>query len=174
MVKEHSKEKVLDYLKEEIDLSDYDVVSFNYREEKSRLPSVTETLKLTVNHYAQVTAKRLFVSPNVLSKSHGKLTRDTTRKFDVELKSEYTDIDTIEINIPAGYQPEVIPPDVRINTKYGRYSSSVSFTNDKIIYFRSMEQLSGRFPAKEYNEVVKFYDQVYKADRSKVVFTKKE
>lgn len=174
LVKENSKQQVLDYLKDEIDLSDYDVVSFNYREEKSRLPSVTETLKLTANHYAQVTGKRLFVSPNVLSKSHGKLTPDNNRKFDVELKSEYTDIDTIEINIPAGYQPEVIPPDVTINTKYGRYSSSVSFTNDKIIYFRSMEQLSGRFPAKEYNEVVKFYDQVYKADRSKVVFTKKE
>lgn len=174
LVKEHSKEKVMDYLKEEIDLSDYDVVSFHYREEKSRLPSVTETLKLTVNHYAQVTGKRLFVSPNILSKSNGKLTRDTSRKFDVELKSEYTDIDTIEIEIPAGYQPEVIPPDVSINTKYGRYSSSVSFKNDKIIYFRSMEQLSGRFPAKEYNEVVKFYDQVYKADRNKVVFTKKE
>ena len=174
LIKEHSKENVLDYLKEEIDLSDYDVLSFNYREEKSRLPSVTETLKLTVNHYAQVTGKRLFVSPNILSKSQGKLARDTTRKFDVELKVEYTDIDTIEISIPAGYQPEVIPPDVTINTKYGRYSSSVSFANDKITYFRSMEQLSGRFPAKEYNEVVKFYEQVYKADRSKVVFTRKD
>jgi len=35
-----------------------------------------------------------------------------------------------------------------------------------------MEQNSGRFPAKEYNELVKFYEQVYKADRGRVVMVK--
>ena len=37
------------------------------------------------------------------------------------------------------------------------------------MYYRSMDQNSGRFPAKEFSDVVKFYDQVYKSDRSKLV-----
>jgi len=37
-----------------------------------------------------------------------------------------------------------------------------------------MEQNSGRFPAKDYTDLVKFYEAIYKADRSKVVLVRKE
>jgi len=46
--------------------------------------------------------------------------------------------------------------------------------DDKIIYYRMMEQNSGRIPAGEYNDLVKFYDQVNNADRSKLVLVKAE
>jgi hypothetical protein len=35
-----------------------------------------------------------------------------------------------------------------------------------------MERLSGRFPPAAYNEFVQFYEQIYKADRAKVVMVK--
>jgi len=37
-----------------------------------------------------------------------------------------------------------------------------------------MEQYSGRFPAKDYGELVSFFESIYKADRNKVVLVKKE
>jgi len=37
-----------------------------------------------------------------------------------------------------------------------------------------MEYYSGRFSANAYNELVKFYEAVYKADRTKVVLVRKE
>ncbi|MBC7866078.1 MAG: hypothetical protein H7X88_00975, partial [Gloeobacteraceae cyanobacterium ES-bin-316] len=46
--------------------------------------------------------------------------------------------------------------------------------DDKIIYYRLVEKYSGRYAAKEYNNLVKFYDQVFKAERSKLVLVKEE
>jgi hypothetical protein len=169
-----SKDKVMKYLKEEIELPNYDVLSFDYKEVRSEQPSITENLKITANNYAQVTGKRLFVSPNILSKIHRRFIPNETRKFDIDLSYEYTDIDSIEIKIPAGYVAEAIPQNVKVESKFGTYNASVKFFEDKIMYYRDMEQFSGRFPSKDYGDLVKFYDQVYKADHNKVVFVKKQ
>ena len=50
----------------------------------------------------------------------------------------------------------------------------VRLSGNQLIYNRSIEQFSGRFPAKDYAELVKFYETIYKADRNKVVLVKKE
>lgn len=172
IINAYSKDKVLEYLKTEIDLPSYDVTSFDYKEEASTLPSVLETLSLNAGRYAQVSGKRLFVPYNIMSRQNSKLVPDPDRKFDIDLTYEYTDIDSVEIKVPSGFQPESVPQDVNIESAFGRYSASVRFTNDKIIYYRKMEQFGGRFPANKYNDLVKFYDQIYKADRNKVVLVK--
>jgi hypothetical protein len=169
-----SKDKVMEFLKSEIDLPNYDVEKFEYKEQKEKVPSINETLQITGNNYAAVSGKRLFVTPNLLSKSHSKLLANETRKYDVRLSYEYKDIDTVVINLPKGYQAESIPKDVFILSKFGKYSCSVKFTDDKIIYYRSMEQYAGRFPAKEYSDMVAYFEQIYKADRSKVVLVRKD
>jgi len=174
LINTRSKDKVLDFLKDEIDLPSYDVINFDYKEELSSLPSITENLKLTANDYAQTSGKRLFVCPNILSRVHRKLIPDETRKFDIQLSYAYTDIDSAEINIPAGYITESVPKDLSVESKFGSYSSMVKVSGDKILYYRMMKQYSGRFPAKEYEEMVKYTDQIFKADRAKVVFVKKE
>lgn len=174
LIKGHSKEKVSERLKDEIDLPNYDVVSFDYKEDPSVLPSITEDLRITSNNYAQVTGKRLFVCPNLLSKNHSKLIYDSTRKFDIDITYAYTDIDTVEIKIPEGYKPEAIPKDVTIHGDFGSYASSLVVSTDKIVYRRSLEKFAGRFPAKKYDELVDFYNRIYKADNSKLVFVKKE
>jgi hypothetical protein len=169
-----SKEKVMDGLKEEIDLPQYDVLKYDYKISTSDLPVVTETLQLTAENYAQVTGKRLFIAPNILTKTHRKLIPDDSRKYDVQLSFAFTDIDTTEITLPPGYQPEALPAPVSIDTKFGRFSSSVKVERDKIIYYRRLENFSGRFPPTAYNDLVKFRETVYKADRAKAVFVKKE
>lgn len=169
-----SWDKVMEYLKEEIDLPNYDVIKFNYEEERSAIPAITETLKLSANNYAQVSGSRLFINPNILSKTHIKLSANSSRIYDVDLSTEYRIIDSVEINIPAGYQPESIPGDVKIESKFGKYNSFVKLKDDKIIYYRKMERYSGRFPAVVYNELVSFYDKVYHADYNKIVLVKKE
>ena len=99
-----------------------------------------------------------------------KLKSGEERKYDIELDIEYSDTDKIEIEIPVGYKPESIPQDVVIDSKFGKYRSTVKFDQNKIIYARSIQQFSGLFPKTDYIEMVKFYDAIYKADRNKLVF----
>ncbi len=174
LINNNSKKELLEHLKKDIDLPNYDIVDFNYKEQKTAVPSITENLNINAGNYAQITGRRLFLSPNILSRTNLKLPVDDARRFDIDFHYEYTDIDSVEINIPAGYTPEAIPKDITLETRYGKYSCTVKVINDKIYYCRDMQQFSGRFPAKDYGELVKFYDAIYKADRNKMVLVKKD
>ncbi len=167
-----SKDKVKEYLDEELEFATYTVNSFDYKENKGTLPVIEEKLSVTVDRYATISGKRLFIVPNIMTRSHRKLKTDEERKYDIELGIEYTDTDKIEIEIPAGYKPESTLQDAVIESKFGKYKSTVKLEQNKIIYTRNMEQYSGRFPKTDYAEMVKFYDAVYKADRNKLVFVK--
>jgi hypothetical protein len=169
-----SKDKLMEFLKEDIELATYDIKSYDYKEEKNPLPVVAETLDLVASNYSTVSGKRFFVIPNIITRTHRKLKADENRKNDLLLSFEFKDIDTTEIKIPAGYTVETIPQDVKVESKFGKYAASVKFSADKITYNRSYEHYSGRFPAKDYSDLVKFYETIYKADRNRVVLVKNE
>ncbi len=169
-----SKDKVKEALHEQLDFATYEIKDFNYKENKSWLPTIDESLDITVSNYATITGKRLFIVPNIMTRTRRKLPADAERKHDLDLGFEFKDIDTVEIELPAGYIPEAIPSDAKIESKFGKYSASVKLAGNKITYYRHYEHYSGRFPAKDYAELVKFYEAIYKADRSKVVLVKNE
>ena len=174
MINYLSKDKVKEYLQKKLDFPTYELDKFDYREDKSMRPEVEEKLDLYVSNYASTTGKRLFIAPNVMSRSSLKLKADEERKYDIVLHDEFRYIDSVEIEIPNGYEPESIPQPVNIDTKFGKYSSTTKLEGNKIFYYRLQEQYSGRFPPKDYADLVKYYDSIYKADRSKIVLIKKE
>lgn len=174
MIHHLSREKVKEYLHEQLDFSTYDITQFDYKEAKNLLPAINESLDITVSNYATITGKRLFILPNVMTRSGRKLSLDSTRKYDIQLTYEYRDVDTVEIEIPGGFELEAVPQPMKFAGKFGSYSSSVQLKNNKLYYFRSIEQNSGRFQAKDYPDLVKFYEAIYKADRTKVVLVRKE
>ena len=174
LVAELSKDKILEYLKSAIALPTYDIIKFEYKLQKAVPPALTENLELTAANYAQVSGRRLFINPNVLSRSGQRLEAEEDRKYDIVLNNEFRDIDSVEIRLPAGFTPESIPDPVSIESAMGKYKNSVQVLADKIIYYRLREQYGGRFPAKSYPELVGFYEKMYKADQSQVVLVKKQ
>jgi hypothetical protein len=174
MINYLSKDKVKEYLQKKLDFPTYELDKFDYKEHKSMNPEVEEKLDLYVSNYASITGKRLFITPNVMSRSNLKLKSDEERKYDIVLHDESRYIDSVEIEIPKGYEIESSPEPVKIETKFGKYSSTTKLVGNKIFYYRLREQYSGTFPVKDYADLVKYYDSIYKADRNKIVFIKKE
>ncbi len=169
-----SKDKLMEFLKEDIELATYDVRSFHYDEKKGAIPVVEEKLDLVADHYATVTGKRFFVIPNLITRSNLRPKTEEKRTADILVGTDFTDIDTAEIRIPAGYTPESVPPEVGIESKFGKYSATVKVNSEKIIYYRKFENYSGKFPPTDYDAFVKFYEAIYKADRNKVVLVKNQ
>lgn len=95
------------------------------------------------------------------------------RTYEIELSYKFKNIDSTEIEIAKGYEPESIPQPVSIETRFGKYLSTTKLVGNKIFYYRLREQYSETFPAKDYADLVKYYDSIYKADRNKIVFVKK-
>lgn len=169
-----TKDKWKEHLQSLFDFSTYNINSFEYKENKGRLPSMNEVLDITVSNYATVTGKRLFIVPNIMTRTYRHLSADSTRKFDLDLGHAYINIDSVEIQLPAGYSQESVPQDANINSKFAVYRSSVAVKDGMILYSRQMEYKGGLYPASDYPELVKFYEAVYKADRNKLVLVKKE
>lgn len=169
-----SKDKMLESLKKEIDLPDYDVTNFNYEEKKSEHPVIDEQLQLVANNYASVSGKRMFIMPNILNRNSLKLKTDEPRRYDIEYSYAFSDTDIISIKVPAGYNIESMPKDVVINNKFGDYEIHFKVDAENINCTRMYKRSQGRFPPTDYTELAKFYESMYKADRSRIVFVKKE
>jgi hypothetical protein len=162
------------YLNEEISLPTYKVEHSDYKEHKGKIPVIDESLKITSPLYATVTGKRLFVVPNLFSKTGVKLSADKPRKFPIEFLSSFRDIDTMLITIPAGYSEEAVPKSISLSNKFGKYSISFKLKGNIIEVARLFERYDGNYPPEAYPELVKFYEEIYKADRGKIVLVKKD
>jgi hypothetical protein len=167
-----SRDKIREYLQKVLDLPTYDITSFSYTEMKSSNPSINEELSLDVVNYASQTGKRLFIIPNIMNRWTTRLTADEDRRYEVVLNAGFQDIDSVTIQLPAGYTAESLPPETHIENAFGVYTSRAKFDGDKVIYYRRLLFNGGRFPAASYNELVKFYEQIYKADRARLVLVR--
>jgi hypothetical protein len=171
LIHDANKEEREKYLNRDYNLPTYKIESFEYKEKKGKIPVVDEFIKMSSSNYATVSGKRLFVQPNLFNKA-SKYTEDKTRKFDVQIKYSYLDIDSINIKIPSGYSVEAMPKEVSIKNKFGEYKISYQFEGNTIHLVRLHEQKANYFPAEEYSNLVNFYEVMYKADRAKIVFVK--
>lgn len=169
-----NKEQREKYLNNALGLPTYKVDKIDYAENRGTagLPLVTENLHVESAAYASVSGKRLFITPNLFNKMRSKLSTDKPRKFEIEYSYSYIDVDSIDIHIPEGYTPESLPKNVAIETRFGKYAISFAYTGNRIQVIRSCERTAGRYPASDYTALAKFYADMYKADRSSMVFVK--
>jgi len=82
-------------------------------------------------------------------------------------------VDSVIINFPAEYTIESLPKNVTLNTAFGIYSMSFEVKDNNIYCVRSFEQDSFRQPVTEYKNYGSFLNNIYKTDRSRIVFLKK-
>lgn len=168
----YSAEEKLKTLQRMLDLPQYKIEKFDYRETDGMIPEITETLDITADRYAQFTGKRLFLVPNLLNKWEHKLAVDTNRLYDIILTEEKIEVDSIQITVPEGYK---IERDIKLeplSTPFGKYEVSTTMQGNKLLYIRKLELIKGKFPAKSYNDLLVFYEKLYNTDRAKLVFVK--
>jgi hypothetical protein len=168
-----NKEEREKYLNKHFSLPTYKIENFEYNEQQGKIPVIEESIKLSSPNYASVSGKRLFVQPNLFNKI-SKLPADNERKFDIQIRYSYLDIDTINIIIPIGYTVESIPKDESSINEFGEYKISYHIDKNKLQLIRIHKQGAHYFSASNYNALINFYDAMYKADRARIVFIKKE
>ena len=169
---EKNNEEKKKYYNNMLNLGNYEIEKNNAVEKKGCIPEILESLDIYAPFYANVTSKRLFISPNIFNKI-APIADDKNRKFNIEIKQSFKEIDTIKIKIPEGYMFETIPEQQNIVTQTYKYKTTYEFSNDVLTYYRFFEQNAKTFLAKEFDLFYKTYNQIFNADRIKLVFVKK-
>lgn len=164
----------MEELNKAYNLPSYEVTFFDYMHKHASLPEVEEKLTLNIYRFATISGKRLFVEPNLLAQSILKMTLDTSRTCDYVFDDPYRSEDSLELELPDGYYPEAKPKPVSLSTRYGTYRYTVELIGKTLKFNRVVERFAVSVPPEEGSDLVKFWDAVYKADRSRVVLVRKE
>lgn len=167
-----NKEEQTKYLNNAIGLPTYDVLSHTYAEQKGRQPTVNERLKLNAHNYASITGKRLFITPNLLTKSGRKLSAEAQRKYDIDISLSFRDIDTVQLTLPQGYVVETMPKTINLQEKWGKYSVTYTYNKGILTMYRLEERIAGIYPPADYKAFAKYMEEIYKADRARMVLVK--
>jgi hypothetical protein len=163
----------LKWVEKNTDIPSFNIASFKITNHKSRIPSATVDLDLTLNRLANVTGKRLFLSPNLMNRFNYVPEKVENRKSNVLLSSQSTDYDTIRFQVPEEIYPEFLPDPVFLKTRFGEYEASFKVDQGKVIYNRRMVLKPGEFPPESYKELIEFFKNISKADNIKLVFLTK-
>ncbi|MEP6467607.1 MAG: transglutaminase-like domain-containing protein, partial [Parafilimonas sp.] len=171
---EANKQQQEEILKEEFNIPTYDVTKYTYKQNKNIIPSIDEDLDITATNYASAMGKRFFLMPDVLTHQSEKIDTSEKRLYDIVLKDPFTHIDSISLKLSGNYDVESLPKDVQLNTKYGNYSISYKYADNTVYCVRKFMQNDARFPASDFTAFATFINTIYKADRNKIVFLKKD
>lgn len=161
------------WLQENLRIPSFELGAFNMINKKDKVPTAIVNAELTLNRYASVSGKRIFVTPNLMNRTTYIPPKAETRKNPVVFKSSYVDVDTIVYSIPEEIYPEFIPQPVKISSRYGEYEANFKFDQGKLIYIRKLKMIPGEHPPAAYSELVDFYKSINKADNTKLVFLSK-
>ncbi|TGE23268.1 DUF3857 domain-containing protein [Hymenobacter metallicola] len=139
------------------------------------VPSMVESLALTLPNFAPPSGKRVFVSANLLSRWASLPATVGERQADIWLDNAFAYSDTIRIHVPAGMKPESLPSPVKLTTTFGSYSSQIQTLADGTLqYVRQLRMPVAHFARTDYPAYVEFRRKISAADKAQVVFVKNE
>jgi Domain of Unknown Function with PDB structure (DUF3857)/Transglutaminase-like superfamily len=161
------------WLQENIQIPSFELGNFTMINKKGKVPTAIVNVDLTLNRYASVSGKRIFLTPNLMNRSTYIPPKTENRKNNVYIKNSFVDVDSITYHIPEEIYPEFIPEPLKISNRFGEYEASYKFSNGKLLYVRRLKRVPGEFPANTYNELIDFYKAINKADNTKLVFLNK-
>ncbi|NVJ46723.1 MAG: DUF3857 and transglutaminase domain-containing protein [Cytophagia bacterium] len=167
-----SQEEQRKYLLNTIDIPSFELGTFELVEDRStETPQYTETIELSIRKFGSTSGKRMFITPNIMTKVSDSPPKDENRKSSFRQRRSYIDIDTVSISLPESMRLEFQAEDVSINTDFGDYSIRYSFDyeNNVLTYIRKMVYKEGVFEADMYDAYRDFYRDIIRQDKAKLV-----
>jgi hypothetical protein len=161
------------WIQNNVSIPSFDVTNFKMVNNKDIIPSAVVKTDLTLQRFAIVSGKRIFITPNLMNRSTYALDKLDARKSTIVWRSPFTAIDTIKYNLPEGIYPEFLPEAVNVKSRFGEYQSSYTVDQHQLIYIRRFKMERGEYPPDAYNEFAEFFKNVNKADNTKLVFLSK-
>ena len=133
-----------------------------------------EDINFKATNYTKIIGNRMLLTINALNRNTHVPDRYRNRKFPLNVKRGFMDVDEVEIEIPSEYKIESLPNNSDIKNKFGHYKTEIVVKGENtLIYKREFVINDGEFPKEDYKDFRGFYKEVAKQDNSKVALIKK-
>jgi len=125
---------------------------------------------LVAENYAKPAGNLLLVRPRVVgSKSSDLLETKEARRFPVEFDGPSLDSDLFEIQLPAGYEVDDLPPAVDVDYGFASYHSKTEAKGDTLRYSRTFEVKDVSVPVAKMEDLKKLYRIIASDERNTAV-----
>jgi len=145
------------------------VSGFSYKETRSKIPEVAETITLTSSTFTTRSGSRIFIPVNVFNQIKSVPTRVENRKMPVYREFAFLDTDSVTFKLPPGFKPETVPHGKTLTSSFGEYCSTLTFNGDQLLYTRRFKMKRGTWSKEQYTALIDFYTEVVSADKVKLV-----
>jgi hypothetical protein len=153
-------------------INNLDIESYNFKQEKQQLPSITEDIKLNARDFATMDNGKFYFSLNPLNRT-GRAPRDVrNRVTPLYINQGYTDDDEITYKLPTGYKLEFNPTDLSLDKPFGKFTVTMSVNGDQLKFKRHLQLKEGTYAKELYSELVDFYQKIADADNYNVSLVK--
>lgn len=131
--------------------------------------SFSETFSFTADNYSEKSSNSIVLPLNVLNRYSIIPTKYRNKKFSFEVEYGFIDTDEIEITLPQNYSITQLPEKISVKEKFGEYTASVTFENNKLNYKRKLTINDGVYAKEDYDTYRKFKEQISKSDNLKII-----
>jgi hypothetical protein len=172
MINRLSKKELLEQKRQQVGLPNCTVSNLRDSASPGVIPSMEETMELSVDMFATMAGNRLLITPGVFMKRSARLTEALNRKTAVELRSSVVESDSVVLRLPAGWSPEGNLPAGHYSCALGSYHIRSSFDNGALTLTCSFSQNKGIYPAQDYARLVRLFNLVHRESDLELAFVK--
>lgn len=161
------------WIEESIDLPSFRIENFKFENASPKRPLAVIEYNIMADRLATISGKRIFITPNIISKFPIYYNASSSRKSDVIINKSIVEYDTVLFEFPEYLYPEFIPENKSISNAFGQYEANYIFSEGKMIYCRKLILKKGRYSVAVYNELSAFNKEISKSDNLRLAFLKK-
>jgi hypothetical protein len=128
---------------------------------------------ITAAAYAQIMQDRLMIfKPAVVSRLNSLWLTEPKRVHPIMLEP-YAFTESSVIKLPAGFIVDEMPEPVKLETSFGKYSTTYELKDGKLLFNRSLVMNYSQIPADKYDSVKDFFVKMRIAEQAAVVLVKR-
>jgi hypothetical protein len=172
MINRLSKKELLEQKRQAVGLPNCTISNLRDSASPGVIPSMEETMELSVGMFATMAGNRLLITPGVFMKKSPRLTESPDRRTAVELKNSVAESDSVVLRLPAGWSPEGNLPAGNYSCALGSYHIRSSFDNGVLTLTCSFSQNKGIYPARDYTRLVRLFNLVHRESDRELAFVK--
>lgn len=130
-------------------------------------------VEFSAPRYGQLMQNRLLVfKPVIASRRDTSYLTEPTRQHPILLESNAFN-ETVMVNLPKGFVVDEMPDPVKIETAFGKYTTTYEVKDNKLKFTRSLVVNQSTIPVDKYSSVKDFYAKIIAAEQSPVVLIRK-